>query len=252
MNETLTWLRDPATEAALPDLVCGLIRDIRLILIHPDLANAAKLAAITQAVDQMAPPPGPQATSAQTAASVVALLARGTGTATALFEELADEPVRIDLTGRADRLLTAAECLELRLSPGEHGHQRNGALRTVDSGLVAAEVSSLVVPSRLPPAARSALGIPGPDDPAPPPSPIPLGTVLAGLGVRREPLGARLVSGTATASGSHILVESSARMWLGEIPVALASEQVTAEFCQRVGRRLASPRGEVLSGLKAS
>jgi hypothetical protein len=245
MNESLTWLRDPATEPALPDLLSGLIRDIRLILIHPDLANAAKLAAITATVDQMAPPPGPRVINAQAAASVVTMLGRGTGPATLLFEELAGEPVRIDLTGTTHRLLTLTECLELSVSPGTYGQQRNGMLRTVYSGLVAAEVSSLVVPDRLPPAARSALGMPGPDDPAPPPSAIPLGTVLAGLGVRRESLGARLAAGTASASGRPVLVESSARMWLGDTPVALASERVTTEFCQRVGRRLARPRDEV-------
>jgi hypothetical protein len=125
------------------------------------------------------------------------------------------------------------ECLELGVSPGAYGHQRNGTLRTVTSGLVAAEVSSLVVPDRLPAAARRTLGMPGPDDPAPPPSSIPLGKVLNDLGVRREPLGARMVSGGA----SRILVESSARMWLGEVPVALASERVTTEFCQRASRR---------------
>jgi hypothetical protein len=248
MNESLTWLRDPATVPALPDLLCGLIRDIRLILIHPDLANATKLAAITQTVDQVAPPPGPQVIDAKAAASVVTLLARGTGPATFLFEELAGEPVCIELTGSADRLLTAAECLDLGTSPGTHGHQRNGTLRTVNSGLVAADVSSLLVPDRLPPAARRALGIPGPDDPAPPPSAIPLGTVLAGLGVRREPLGARLTH----APGSRILVESSARMWLGDTAVALASERVTTEFCQRVGRRVPRPRDEMASGLRAS
>jgi len=244
MNESLTWLRDPATGPALPDLLSGLIRDIRLILIHPDLANAAKLAAITQTVDQMAPPPGPHAIETRAAASVVTLLGRGTGPATLLFEELAGEPVRIDLTGSAYRTLTLTECLELNVSLGTSGHQRNGTLRTVHSGLVAAEVTSLVVPDRLPPAARRELGMPGPDDPAPPPSAVPLGRVLAGLGVRREPLGARLISG----SGGAILVESSARMWLDDTPVALASERVTTEFCQRVGRRLARPRDEVVSG----
>jgi hypothetical protein len=253
MNESLTWLRDPATEPALPDLLCGLIRDIRLILVHPDLANAAKLAAITQTVDQMAPPPGPQVIDAHAAASVVALLGRGTGPATLLFEELAGEPIRIDLTGNADRLLTLTECLELNVGPGTCGHQRNGALRAVNSGLVAAEVSSLVIPGRLPAAARRLLGMPGPDDPAPPPSAIPLGRVLADLGVRREPLGARLVRGTASPSGSRILVESSARMWLGDTPVALASERVTTEFCQRVGsRQLTRPRDATVSSLRAS
>jgi hypothetical protein len=252
MNESLTWLRDPATEPVLPDLLCGLIRDIRLILVHPDLANAAKLAAITQTVDQMAPPPGPQATGAQAAASVVALLGRGTGPATALFEELAGKPVRIDLTGSADRLLTLTECLELNVGTGTYGHQRNGTLRTVHTGLVAAEVSSLVVPGRLPASARRALGMPGPDDPVPPPSAIPLGRVLADLGVRREPLGARLSFGSAIASGSRILVESSARMWLADVPVALASERVTTELCQRAGRRLAGLRDELVFGLRAS
>ena len=138
MNESLAWLRDPATQPALSDLLCGLIRDIRLILVHPDLGNAAKLGAITQTVDQLAPPPGPQASAAPAAASVAALLARGTGPATALFEELAGEQVRIELTGRADRPLTAAECLELHTSPGAYGHQRTGTLRTVVSGMAAA------------------------------------------------------------------------------------------------------------------
>jgi hypothetical protein len=243
MNDSLTWLRDPATEPALPDLLCGLIRDIRLILVHPDLANAAKLAAITQTVDQMAPPPGSQPVGPQAAAAVVALLARGTGPATLLFEELAGEAVRIDLTGSGNRVLTLTECFELGVSPGAYGHQRNGILRTVGSGMVAAEVSSLVVPDRLPSSARRALGMPGPDDPAPPPSSIPLGRVLVDLGVRREPLGARLVSG-ASAASSRILVESSARMWLGDVPVALASERVTTEFCQRSGRRLGRTSGQ--------
>ncbi len=243
MSDSLTWLRDPATKPALPDLLCGLIRDIRLILVHPDMANAAKLAAITQTVDQIAPPPGAERAGAQAAASVVALLARGTGPATLLFEELAGEPVRIDLTGSGSRLLTLTECFELGLSPGSSGHQRTGTLRAVSSGLIAAEVTSLVVPDRLPAAARRALGMPGPDDPAPPPSTIPLGRVLADLGVRREPLGARLVANAA----SGFLVESSARMWLGDVPVALASERVTTEFCQRSGRRLARSRDEVIS-----
>jgi hypothetical protein len=252
MNETLTWLRDPATGPALPDLLCGLIRDIRLILVHPDLANAAKLLAITQAVDQMAPPPGSQATSAQAAASVVARLARGTRPATTLFEELVGEPVRIDLTCTSDRVLTMTECLELQVGPGGHGHQRIGTLCAVNSGLVAAEVSSLVIPDRLPADARRALGIPGPDDPAPPPSTIPLGTVLAGLGVRREPLGVRLVSGAASLSGSRIVVEASARMWLAGTPVALASERVTSDLCQRASRRLARSRDEAVPVLTAS
>src|ERR1700722_18522031 len=252
MNDSLAWLRDPETEPALSDLLCGLIRDIQLILVHPDLGSAAKLGAITQTVDQLAPPPGPQANAVPAAVSVAALLAGGTSTATALFEELAGEQIRIELTGRADRPLTAAECLELRASPGTHGHQRTGTLRTVSSGLVAAEVSSVVVPGRLPPSALSALGIPGPGDPAPLPSAIPLGKVLAGLGVHREPLGARMVRDSIYAPGSGVRVESSARMWLDGAPVALASERVTAEFCQQGRSRLARARDALVPGLGAS
>ena len=257
MEESLAWLRAPETEPALVDLLCGLIRDIRLILLHPDLGSAAKLGAITETVDQLAPLSEPLPSAAATAAQVAALLGRGTGPATALFEELAGDQIRIELTSRADRPLTAAECLELRVSPGAHGHHRTGALRTVRSGLVAAEVSSIVVPGRLPAPALAALGIPGPDDPAPPPSAIPLGTVLAGLGVHREPLGARLLRDGTRGQGSPMLVESSARMWVDGAPVALASERVTAQFCQQARSRLAgagdasipAPRADAHSGL---
>src|SRR5580693_3499250 len=222
MEESLAWLRAPETQPALGDLLCGLIRDIRLILVHSDLGSAAKLGAITETVDQLAPPPGPKTSGAQAAASVVALLARNTGPATILFEELAGEEIRIELSGCTGRPLTAAECRDLQLSPGARGHERTGTLRTVSSGLVAAEVSSVVVPGRLPASALSALGIPGPGDPAPPPSAIPLGKVLAGLGVHREPLGARMVRDSIYAPGSGVRVESSARMWLDGAPVALA------------------------------
>ncbi len=244
MHDPLAWLRDPETEPALSVLLCGLIRDIQLILVHPDLGHAAKLGAITQTVDQLAPPPGPQTSAASAAAAIAALLARGTGPATVLFEELAGEQLHIELTGRADRPLTAAECLELRVSPGTHGHQRTGTLRTASSGLVAAEVSSLVVPGRLPALVLRTLGIPGPDDPAPGLSAAPLGKVLADLGVHREPLGARLLGDGTRGPGSRSCVESSARMWVDGAPVALASERVTAEFCQRARPRLtgAGPR----------
>jgi hypothetical protein len=243
MEESLAWLRAPETEPALGDLLCGLIRDIQLILVHSDLGSAAKLGAITETVNQLAPPPGPEASSARAAASVVALLARNTGPATILFEELAGEQVRIELAGCADRPLTAAECRDLRIGPGARGHERRGTLRTVNSGLVAAEVSSIVVPDRLPASARTALGMPGADEPAPPPSDVPLGKALAGLGVRREPLGAHLVRDSIRIPGSRVSVRSSARMWLADVPVALASERVTAEFCQRVARSAAMRRG---------
>ena len=248
VDESLAWLRAPETQPALGDLLCGLIRDIRLILTHADLAAAAKLGAINETVDQLDPPSGPAASGAQAAASVVALLARNTGPATLLFERLTGEEIRIELTGRGHRPLTAAERrdLHLDLEPGPgadgDGHERTGTLRAAGSGLVAAEVWSVVVPGRLPAAARTALGIPGPGEPAPPPTSLPLGKALAGFGVRREPLGARLVHDDGLGSGSsgsggRVSVSSSARMWLAGVPVALAGERVTAALCARAAAR---------------
>jgi len=239
MTESLSWLGNPETEYGLSDLLHGLIDDIRLILVRKDLGHAARLAAITQAVDQLAPPPGRRAGVARSPASLVALLACSTGPATVLLEELAGERIRIDLAGAADRPLTEAECLSLRMAPGARGHQRTGCLRAVGSGLVAAEVHSVVIPGRLPASARAELGIRDEGDAsegetATAPSGIPLGKVLAGLGVRREPLGARLVRDGTTTSGDRVSVESSARMWLAGTPVALAGERLTAEFCRRV------------------
>jgi hypothetical protein len=250
MDFSLDWLREPEAEHALGDLLCGLIRDIRLILIHPDLGNAAKLAAINQTVEGMAMPSAPGADGArggaQSAAVVVALLARNAGPATLLFEELAREQIRIELAGRADRPLTAAECHELHVSPQSVGHHRTGRLRAAESHLVAAEVSSVVIPWRLPVPARMALGIPCPGEPLPPPSTLPLGKALADLGVRREPLGARLVRDLTGDASGGIALESSARMWLGDVPVALASERVTAALCQRAATRLAHVRQAVI------
>ena len=57
MNETLKALHDPRLDLA--DMLCQLILQIRKILIHPDLQNHVKLAAIAEAVDELAPPPPP-------------------------------------------------------------------------------------------------------------------------------------------------------------------------------------------------
>ena len=59
MYATLNKFRDPKVSGILADMLCDLIIDIRRILIHPDLPNHAKLAAIAEAVDELAPPPLP-------------------------------------------------------------------------------------------------------------------------------------------------------------------------------------------------
>jgi hypothetical protein len=237
MTESLAWLRAPEAEYALGDLLCGLIRDIRRILGQPELGSTAQLGAITDAVEQLAPGPGPEADAARTAATVMGLLTRSTGPATLLLEQLAGERIRIELAGRADRQLTAAECQDLRLPPGSSAHYRAGVLRTASSGLLAAEVTSTVVGSRIPPAARRALAIPEPGEPAPPLTGLPLGKGLAQLGVQRETLGARLTRPAGDGPGRRPSVETCARLWLADIPVALATERVTGEFLELAARR---------------
>ena len=58
MHESLRAFRDPDLD--LCAILCDLIGDIRLILVHPDLQNAVKLSAIQRAVDELAPPPPPE------------------------------------------------------------------------------------------------------------------------------------------------------------------------------------------------
>jgi hypothetical protein len=41
-------------------------------------------------------------------------------------------------------------------------------------------------------------------------------------------------------------------MWLGDLPVALATERVTAELCQRAGHQPARTHDETSPGQRAS
>ena len=97
------------------------------------------------------------------------LLAVSTTPATLLLEELARTQIRIEVLGRADRELTAAEHYRLDAGPITAGHYRTGLLRTA-SGLVAAETSLVIVPPADPPARPRRPGRhqhPGRQDPGP-------------------------------------------------------------------------------------
>lgn len=58
MYETLKPLREPKVSGILADLLCDLIIDIRRIQMQP-VQNHVKLRLIAEAVDKLAPPPGP-------------------------------------------------------------------------------------------------------------------------------------------------------------------------------------------------
>jgi len=100
------------------------------------------------------------------------LLTVSTTPATLLLEELAHTQIRIEVLGRADRELTAAEHYRLDAGPSTPGHHRTGLLRTA-SDMVAAETSLVIVPQRIPLHARAALAS----------TSIPVGKILASLGV---------------------------------------------------------------------
>jgi hypothetical protein len=160
------------------------------------------------------------------------------GGATALFELLAGRdasPVTADIRLRRARPLTRTERRRLHAPAGTSGHERLGTLRT-RTGLAVAQISAVIMPGRLPPATRAALGIALSGAPLPAPHGEPLGRALRGLGVTREPLLVRLTPGARDAAGAEQVLYSAARLWLGA-PVALVTERVYLSFLEALPGR---------------
>ena len=89
-------------------------------------------------------------TSTGAVASLLAtLLATSPAPATLVLEDLARTRIRIEVLGRADRELTAAEHYRLDAGPITAGHHRSGLLRTA-SGMVAAKTSLVILPGGSP------------------------------------------------------------------------------------------------------
>ena len=163
-------------------------------------------------------------TSTGGVANVLAtLLTVSTTPATLLLEELARTQIRIEVLGRADRELTAAEHHRLDAGPITAGHHRTGLLRTA-SGLVAAETSLVILLERIPPHARAALAD----------TSIPVGKILAPLGVRRVDRRALCSHGCLDTAGGNVAVQSSAVLALDGVKVAIATERITGQFCQLI------------------
>jgi hypothetical protein len=163
-------------------------------------------------------------TSTGDVANVLAtLLTVSTTPATLLLEELARTQIRIEVLGRAGRELTAAEHHRLDAGPITAGHHRTGLLRTA-SGLVAAETSLIILLERIPPHARAALAD----------TSIPVGKILAPLGVRRVDRRALCSHGCLDTAGGNVAVQSSAVLALDGVKVAIATERITGQFCQLI------------------
>jgi hypothetical protein len=151
------------------------------------------------------------------------ILAVSATPATLLLEELACTEIRIEVLGRADRKLTAAEHYRLDAGPIPSGQHRTGLLRTA-SGLVAAETSLVILPQRIPAYARAALAG----------TSIPVGKILAPLGVQRVDRRALCRHGCLDTAGGDVAVESSAVLALDGVKVAIATERITGDFCRLI------------------
>jgi hypothetical protein len=151
------------------------------------------------------------------------LLTVSTSPATLLLEELGRTQIRIEVLGRIDRELTAAEHYRLDAGPITAGHHRTGLLRTA-SGMVVAETTLVILLERIPPHARAALA--GTD--------TPVGKILASLGVQRVDRRALCRHGYLDTAGGDVAVESSAVLALDGVKVAIATERITGDFCRQI------------------
>ncbi len=166
------------------------------------------------------------ASTGAVASLLATLLAASPTPATLLLEKLARTQFRIEVLGRADRELTAAERYRLDAGPITAGHHRTGLLRTA-SGMVAAETSLVFLPGRIPPHARAALAG----------TRVPAGKILAPLGVQRLDRRARCLHGCLDTAGGDVGVQSSAVLALGGAKVAIAAERITGDLCRLIAAK---------------
>src|SRR5215471_2281826 len=218
------YLSRPETERHLAGLITGLIRVQRGILDHPDFGNLEKLTALRETLMMLAPPPpsnDPAAYAAMAmgrgAAGLAEALRSFTGPATYIVQEILGEPVTVDVFSCVERILKPAECALLNAPKRTAAIDRKGVMTCGPSRRgMSADITSLVIPTRLPRDAEMA-----------PNGNVPLGIVLAKTG-RREPIGA-----VATYGGG---VASVARMWVGAHPVAWVTEEFKPWFCKLLER----------------
>jgi chorismate-pyruvate lyase len=159
------------------------------------------------------------------ASLMTTLLTASTTPATLLLEELARTTVRIEVLGRADRELTAGEHHRLEAGPITTGHYRSGLLRTA-GGLVVAETTLVILPQRLPAAVGTALASTN----------VPIGKILAPLGMQRTDRRALRLTGALNDAGTDVAVKSSAVLVVNGVKVGIATEKITGDFCRLIAR----------------
>lgn len=155
-----------------------------------------------------------------------------TGGATAVFEAISGGRVTADVLSIPASRVAPEEKSLLDVQDDEILHVRSGVLRC--SGCMAvAQVTGLVVNSRVPDRSRASLGITRSGRLMPVPGSTPLGRALRGLGVRREQRAVVLTPGCRDVFGARLALRSSALLRLAQgMPLALVVERVYARFVE--------------------
>lgn len=149
------------------------------------------------------------------------------GGATAAFAAISGTGITAVMHFRGCRELTQREQQLLLTLGAASGHERRGTLYA--GRIRAAATTAVLLPDRVPAAAREALGI-GPGGIAlPAPRGVPLSRALGGLGVRREPLEVVPTPGERDAAGNELVISSAARLWL-DWPIGIVTERIYREF----------------------
>jgi hypothetical protein len=147
--------------------------------------------------------------------------------ATAAFATISGHPITAVMQSRGPRALTRRERHLLQSHDTITGHERRGALFA--GTIPAAATTAVLLPTRLPAAVRTTLGIGTDGEATPGAGDAPLGRALSGLGARRESLRVECTPGAHDAEGRELVLCSAARLWLGH-PVAVVTERVYREF----------------------
>jgi hypothetical protein len=152
------------------------------------------------------------------------------GGATAILESIAGSRLTADVLATARHELTDGERDLLRPGRDNIAIRRRALLRTA-SGIAAVEATVILLPHRVPPAARADLGISRTGALRGGHRNIPLGTALRGLGVRRLQLQAACTPGHADAAGAAQALYSQAALHLAA-PLALVTERFYLGFLE--------------------
>ena len=137
---------------------------------------------------------------------------------TALLEDLAKTPVRLQVLASGERPLTNREQFRLGAESLEACHWRHGLL--IADGQVAASTSLLWLPARLP--AQACRELDAGEKPA--------GAILRPYGMKRTDRRAMATTGIEEVTGQDAAVMSSAVLTVGKVAAGIAEETITRAF----------------------